>query len=182
MESYRESWKPIIELRCEINGRETRPQLLQITAPNEVVVAVSYQVQIGELRGSMSVCLPVAMLEPLIEKFSQSSYSSKKATTPEATHALLKTLSIVRFPVSAELKKISVQVGDLMDLTVGDVMKTGHRLDEPLEVVIGQAVKFKGRLAAVEHSVIVQLTEIQEKEPAGEPVATEEIGLAQTNA
>jgi flagellar motor switch protein FliM len=172
IESYRESWKPIIELRFEIAGRETRPQLLQITAPNEVVVAVSYQVQIGETRGSMSVCLPVAMLEPIIEKFSQSSYSSKKANTPEATHALLKTLSTVRFPVSAELKKLSVPVADLMDLAVGDVMKTGHRLDEPLDIYLGQTVKFKGRLAALESSVVAQITE-RPPETADEPDAAE---------
>ena len=111
--SYSEAWKPIVEFKTEPVGRETRPQMLQIVAPNEVVVTVVYQLQVGEAKGTMSVCLPVGILEPVIGKFTQSSYSSTKSTPPEATFALLQTLSNVRLPVAAHLEKVPAAVSDL---------------------------------------------------------------------
>ena len=157
IDGYRESWKPIIDLRFEITGRETRPQLLQITAPNEVVVNISYQIQIGETHGSMSICLPVTMLEPIIEKFTQSSYTAKKTTTPEATAALLENLAQVHFPVSAALARFPTLVADLMDLSVGDIVKTTHRLEHQVEISVEEMVKFRGRLAALDGRVVVQV-------------------------
>ncbi len=47
VDDLREAWKPLADLEMEIIGRETRPQLLQIVAPNEVVLAIVFHVQVG---------------------------------------------------------------------------------------------------------------------------------------
>lgn len=162
-DSYREAWKPVVEFKNEFAGCETRPQMLQIVAPNEVVVTIVYQLQIGEAKGAMSFCLPVAMLETVIGKFTQSSYTPNKATEPEATFAMLQTLSRVRLPVAAQLGKIPASVMDLMNLAVGDVLQTGHRADEPVEVLIGDSTKYSGRIAALEGKKVIQITAAQEQ-------------------
>ena len=105
IDSYREAWKTHIEFESEIVGRETRPQLLQIVAPNEIVAAVVYQVEIGDSKGLMSICLPVAMLESVTKTINQSSYSPEKSTSPEAVACLLSTVSEARFRVSSELER-----------------------------------------------------------------------------
>jgi flagellar motor switch protein FliM len=158
-ENYRNVWKPIVAFETDIVGRETRPQMLQIIAPNEVVATICYQVQIGDAQGVMSICLPLVLLESVIEKFSQSSYMHSKTTSPEGTKALLQTLSTVRFPVVADLEKVSAAVSDLMSLSEGDVLKTNHRVDKPLRVSVGGSEKFAGRIAALEGRIVIQLTE-----------------------
>lgn len=163
IDAYKEVWKPVIELTAEVTGHETRPQLLQIVAPNEVVAAAVYQLQIGEAKGSMSLCLPVGMLEPVIDQFSQSANSVSKTTAPEATAALLKTLSTVKFPVAAELDRIAAAVSDLMQLERGDVLRTNHRVEKPVNVSVGNTTKFSGRLAALETRIVVQVTELKEE-------------------
>lgn len=163
-ENYTEAWKPIANFATEIVGRETRPQQLQIIAPNEIVATIVYQMQIGEARGAMSICLPVVMLENVIEKASQSSYLPAKQTEPSATRALLESLSHVKFPVSAELEKVSAAVSDLMHLTAGDVLRTNHRVEKPINVSIGGEDKFTGTLAALEGRVVVQLSEKTEQQ------------------
>ncbi len=162
-ENYKNAWKPVIPIEPEIVGRETRPQMLQIIAPNEVVATISYQVQIGDAKGAMSICLPVVMLESVIEKFSQSSYLPAKSTEPEATRALLETLSTVNFPFTADLESIPAAVVDLMNLTVGDVLRTNHRTDVPLKVGIGGSPKFRGKVASLEGRMVVQLIDKNEK-------------------
>ena len=158
-DNYCEVWKQVIEMKTEITGRETRPQLIQIVSPNEVVVTVVYQVQIGEIRGTMSICLPVGMLEPIIDKFNQSNISPTKPTEPQATAALLKTLSKVKFGVSAELESVKAAVSELMTLAEGDVLRSNHRVEKPLNVSVAGAVKFTGRIAAINSRVVLQVSE-----------------------
>ncbi len=158
-ENYREAWKAIIEFETQIVGRETRPQLLQIVPPNEIVATVVYQIQIGDARGLMSICLPVVMLETVIQKFSQSSYSQDNPTPPEAVSALLRTISGVRFPVAAVLDGVSVSVSDLMSLSVGDVVRTHHSVEKTLNISISEADKFVGRLAGIDGKLVVHVTD-----------------------
>lgn len=162
-DNYCEVWKPIIEFQTEIVARETRPQMLQIAPPNEVVITVAYQVQIGESRGMMSICLPVAMLEPVMENFNQSTYSSQIATPPEATRSLLRTLSTVHFPIAIELEKVPAIVADLMALNNGDVLRTNHRVEKPVEINISGETKFFGKLGALEGRILTQITEAKEQ-------------------
>lgn len=158
-DGYCEAWKPLVEFEAEIVGRETHPNLVQIVAPNEVVATAIYQIQIGEAQGLMSFCLPVGLLEPVIEKFAQQSQSSHEKTSPEATRALLRTLSGVDFTVSTELERVPAAVSDLMSLAVGDVLRTNHSADRPVNIAVGGVVKFRGRLASLDQKLVVQMTE-----------------------
>lgn len=163
IENYRDVWKSVLEFKTEIIGRETRPQLLQIVPPNEIVATVVYQVQIGDSKGLMSVCLPVGMLEPVIANFNKSSYSSENPTAPEATFALLKTVSHAHFTITSELDKVPAAVSDLMELSVGDVIRTHHGVEKPVNICIADSVKFSGRLGSNDRNLVVQLTEVKIK-------------------
>lgn len=165
-DNYSEAWKPIIEFKAELTGHETRPQLLQIIAPNEVVAIINYQMQVGETLGGMSICLPITMLEKVIEKFDQSSYSPVQTNSPEALHSLLQTISAARFPISAELGKIPAAVSELMDLAVGDVLQSNHRVENPVNICLNNQTKFAGKIAALNGKIIVQITTITQKKAA----------------
>src|ERR1700730_1716795 len=97
IEDLREAWKPIVELEMQIVGRETRPQLLQIVAPNEVVLSIVFHVQVGEARGIMSLCIPALILEPIIQKFNQSFYARSREVPRTQTRSVLDMLSSVSF-------------------------------------------------------------------------------------
>lgn len=156
--NYKEVWKPHADLETEITGRETRPQMLQIVPPNEVVATVTYQIQIGDAKGSMSICLPVALLEPVVEGFGRSTYQADNGTAPEATAALLKAIAAVRFPVTCDLEGVSVAVADLNSLSVGDVLRINHPIEKTLNVCIADSPKFSGQLASIDGKLVVQLT------------------------
>jgi flagellar motor switch protein FliM len=163
IDNYREAWDPIVSFKTELKGHETHPQLLQIVSPNEVVVVIAYRIQIGDAQGAMSICLPVTILETVIENFSQSSYSTTKIASPEATRSLLQTVSTVKFPIVAVLEETPAMVSDLMALSVGDVLRTSHRVEKNVNVCIGDSTKFMGRLAACDGKMIVQITETKQK-------------------
>ena len=152
-----EAWKPFLEIDMQVVGRETRPQLLQIVAPNEVVLSIVFHVQVGDARGMMSFCIPALMLEPIIQKFNQASYSRSRRVLPEQTRSLLDTLSDVTFPVTAELDRTTALMDDLMGLVPGDVLRLEHRIDQPIRVSVSGIVKFYGELAAYNGRTVVSI-------------------------
>ncbi|MGH9943520.1 MAG: flagellar motor switch protein FliM [Pyrinomonadaceae bacterium] len=157
IDDLRESWTPLIELDLQVVGRETRPQLLQIVAPNEVVVTIVFHVQIADARGMMSLCIPALTLEPIIGRFNQSSYSRSRDVPPEQTRMLIDTVSGITFPVSAEITGTSASMDDLFLLAPGDVLKLDRRVDQPVEVSVGGRVKFNGDLVAYQGRSAVQI-------------------------
>jgi flagellar motor switch protein FliM len=163
IDDLREAWKPLVEMEMEIVGRETRPQMHQIVAPNEVVLTIVFQVQVGDARGMMSLCIPALTLEPVIEKFNQSFYSPDREATVEQTHVLLQTLSAVSFPVAAELHGTSAAMEDLMTLATGDVLRLDHPVDRAVEISVGGQVKFLGSLTTQNRRTAVQITALNSK-------------------
>lgn len=154
-----EAWKPIQEIDMQIVGKETRPQMLQIVAPNEVVISIVFHIQIGEARGTMGFCIPAIMLEPIMHKFSQSTYTRPRETPAEETRALLDTLSNVTFPVSAELERTTALMDDLLGLQPGDILRLDHSIEKPLRVSVSGATKFYGELGAQNGRTVVLLTQ-----------------------
>jgi flagellar motor switch protein FliM len=166
-DDLREAWRPLVELDLDIAGRETRPQLLQIVAPNEAVLSIIFHVQIADARGMMSLCLPAITLEPIIHCFNQSSYSRSREVPPSQTRGLVRNLSQVRFPVAAEIRGTRAVVGDLMRLAPGDVLRLEHRVEQPVTVSVGGVPKFTGDLAARDRRKAVRLREKVKAETEG---------------
>ena len=163
IDDLREAWKPMVDLEMQIVGRETRPQLLQIVAPNEVVLSIVFHVQVGEARGMMSLCIPALILEPIIQKFNQSFYSRNREILPRQTGALLDLLSSVHLPVAAELHGTTAAMEDLLTLAPGDVLRLDHPVDRPVELSVGGLVKFHGELAAHNGRTAARITAINRR-------------------
>ncbi len=161
IENYREVWSPVCEFETEITGRETRPQMAQIVSPNEVVATVAYQLQIGESKGTISICLPVEMIEDVIEKLNPASYSPDKEESLEATRHLLSTLSTVRFPIKIELDDTQTGFSDLLSIAPGDILRTNHRVDQPANIKIGGLEKFIGNIASHDGRMVVQISDMK---------------------
>lgn len=157
VDDLREAWRPLIELDLQITGRETRPQMLQIVAPNEVVLAIVFQVQIGDARGMLSLCVPAITLEPILQQFNQSLYSRIREVPPVQTRALLKSLSQVEFPLAAEITGTRAAIDDLMRLAPGDVLRLDHSTEQLVTISIGGIPKFAGSLIAKERRLAVQI-------------------------
>ncbi len=74
-------------LKLEVVRVESNPQLVQIVPPNEVVVLISFELTIGELRGMMNLCIPYNSIERIGGKLSANSWVAygRRQATPE-TH------------------------------------------------------------------------------------------------
>ena len=70
MRIYKEAWEIIDEIDPVLTEFEVNPQFLQMVSPNETVVVISLNTEIGETQGMINICIPHVVLEPIIPKLS----------------------------------------------------------------------------------------------------------------
>ena len=68
LESLSEAWTDLAKVKFELVDTESNPQLVQIVAPNEVVVLIGFEIKMGARAGTMSLCIPFNVIEPVISK------------------------------------------------------------------------------------------------------------------
>ena len=55
------AWENVLELKLSVDRVESNPQLVQIVPPNEVVVLISFELTLGDVRGMMNLVHPVQL-------------------------------------------------------------------------------------------------------------------------
>jgi flagellar motor switch protein FliM len=140
LENLTEGWRPILAVQFKIHGRETRPQMLQVAAPNEVFILLVFDIRIGEARGMLNLCVPAAVGN----HFAQGFHGTHRAATAEERRRLIENLARVRVPVSASLGT-SIEAREVVAVRPGDCLSLGRSIREPIEVRAGGVVKWVGR-------------------------------------
>jgi flagellar motor switch protein FliM len=156
LENLAETWRGIVDVQFRVTGRETRPQMLQVAAPNEVVVLLGFDIRLGDARGMLNVCVPAAAIESLGASFAQTWHRARREPTDHDRRQLRENLAHVRLPVSASLDT-TLSTRELLGLRKGDVVSLGRSARSPLDVRVRGAVKFRGQPVANGQSAAVLL-------------------------
>lgn len=134
LHDMREAWRSVTLFDFEIQTTETDPQMLQILAPNEAVVAISMEVKIGEAVGLMNIGIPSIIIKMLRQKFDQQ-WSVRKAEITEAE--VNRNLHLIRNSIigmDVRLDGPTVSTQDLLRLEPGDVLSLDFSVDKPLRL------------------------------------------------
>jgi flagellar motor switch protein FliM len=140
----------------KVSGRETRPQMLQVSAPNEVVVLLGFDIRLGEARGMLNLCIPAAVIEAVGASFQQTWHRTRREPTESDRRHLLDNLSRVALRVTANLDT-SLPARELLRLGAGDVLSLGHLVRNPLDVRVQGSSKYLGRLVVHEGLAAVRV-------------------------
>jgi flagellar motor switch protein FliM len=146
LDNLAETWKPVTEVQFKIQGRETRPQMLQVTGPNEIVILLVFDIRIGETRGMLNLCIPASAIEAVGDSFAQGWHRTRRQPTPDEESWLHANLGRVQVPLTAKLDT-TLSARELLALNPGDVIALGHSAENPVDLFIGQIRRFQGHLA-----------------------------------
>jgi len=147
LDALTETWRPIVDLAFGIRGRETRPQMLQVAAPNEIVIMIVFDVKIGDSRGMINLCIPASIVETTGAHFVQAWHRQRREPTPVERAWLHENLARVPAATTATLET-TLTAREILSLQRGDVLSLGQPVYQPVDVRVGGTVKFKGRLSA----------------------------------
>jgi len=156
LDALTETWRPIVDVAFGIRGRETRPQMLQVAAPNETVLMVTFDMKVGESRGMANLCLPVSIVETSGSHFAQAWHRVRREPTPTERGWVQENLSRVPVALDAMLQS-NLSARELLAMAPGDVVSLGVAAHKPIDLLVGNTVKFKGRLAIDQGRVGVRI-------------------------
>ncbi|MGN0435293.1 MAG: flagellar motor switch protein FliM [Wujia sp.] len=162
----REPWANVVEMEPYLERIETNSQFAQIISPTEMIAIVTINVNIGGVEGLMNVCLPYITLEDVMDKLNTKYWFSTMQAKDEQSYSDVIETAINRalIPVSAELGKSSITVMDFVNLQPGDIIKLNRKVEDELDVYVGNIIKFKALPGLFNDNLAVKVTEIYREE------------------
>lgn len=150
LHDLKEAWHAVTNIDFTIDTFETEPQLLQILAPNEAVVAVSMEVRIGESAGMMNLGMPSIIIKMLRQKFDQQ-WSVRKSESTEAEQLrILRLIKPAPLFLDARLQGPTLALGDMLALEEGDVLTFDYPLDRPVDLLVNGKLRYHGAVTAAD--------------------------------
>lgn len=146
LDALSDVWRVVTEVNFRIQARETRPQMLQVMGPNEIVVLLGFDIKVADSRGMLNLCIPATAIEATGDRFVQGSQRTRRQPTKDEEAWLAANLGRVTVPVTAMLET-TLAAEELLKLRPGDVVALGHSISQPIDVLVGKINRFAGRLA-----------------------------------
>ncbi|ACJ34090.1 Flagellar motor switch protein FliM [Anoxybacillus flavithermus WK1] len=160
--NLREAWESVADIDPMLTDFEVNPQFLQMVSPNETVVVISLNTQIGDTSGMINICIPHVVLEPIIPKLSVHYWmqTQKKAREPEEVATLQKRLKQTKVPMIAELGTSTISIQEFLQLSVGDVIQLDQTVRDPLVIKVGDVPKFIGQPGKMNKRLAIQILDV----------------------
>ncbi|MEX0886852.1 MAG: flagellar motor switch protein FliM [Phycisphaeraceae bacterium] len=148
MRTLEEAWEHVLPLHFDWAEHESNPVLVQIVPPNEVVVLVQFELKMSGRAGTMSLCIPYNVIEPVMDKLSSQSWVAYKRNRgdEQLRDRVAQHLEAARVDVNAVLANTTIKLTDLVNLQTGDLILTDKPASAPLTLTVGNRRKFIGHL------------------------------------
>src|SRR5690625_35877 len=155
------AWSTIVEIDPILEEFEVNPQFLQMVSPNETVVVVSLNTQIGDVSGMINICIPHIVLEPIIPKLSVHYWmeTGTKQRDPQTYELMSKHINGVDVEAIGLLGREKMTIGQFLQLKRGDVIALDQSIDDPLQLFVNKEPKMLVQPGKLNKKVAVQVLE-----------------------
>lgn len=147
MQRLKEAWGPVTEMYPVVEAKESSPNVVQIVSQNEIVIMVVMEIIIGNSSGMINICYPVIHLEPILSRLANRDIMLGETSAKKSRNKELNAL-IGRAEVFTEaiLGKVTLSVGELLDLGKGDILRLDRPADDHAIVSIDRKDLFLGEI------------------------------------
>ena len=125
-ETYGKSWEAVYKLDFEFVRSEVNPQFANIATPNEVVVITTFEIEFNGVGGSLHICMPYSMIEPIRELLYSTMQGDHVVADKRWLHMLSKQIQAAEIELTAVLGQAVTTVDQVLKMKTGDFI--------PLEV------------------------------------------------
>jgi flagellar motor switch protein FliM len=120
---YTKAWGALCRFRFQHQRSEMHTQFANIASPSEIVVATTFNLELGDAGGEVHLCLPYASLEPIRDLL----YSTVQGDGHEPDRRWIRQLTqqvqAAEIELTAELARTTLTVGQLLKLRAGDFVE-----------------------------------------------------------
>jgi flagellar motor switch protein FliM len=159
----KEAWKNIQPISLHFVRSEVNPQFATIISSDDIVIIISFELEMENSTGKVTLCIPYATLEPIKDKLQGGIQSKQSEEDSIWAERFSKQLTEVPVEVVVELGKARVKGGELLNLNVGDVIQLDTYSKDKLKVRVGGITKFAGYPGFYKGSQALQISTIFER-------------------
>jgi flagellar motor switch protein FliM len=165
LSDLRNAWRSVAELSFKYQRLEMEADFVQVAPSSEIVVVVSFDVNIGIHTYLMNLCFPTFALEDVLARLNRQQVTTSvirqsPARIKENTAILRQQMSNTFLPIVVELGKAGITVQELLALKVGDVIKLKKKINQEVEISIAGRKKLAGRPGSVDGRKAVRVTRL----------------------
>lgn len=161
-----EPWQSVVEIEPNLDRIETNSQFAQVISPNEMTAIITMNIKVGSVEGLMNCCIPFTCLEDYIDRLNTKYWYATLQSSDENVYkdAIESAISKASVPVRAILGKSMISVNDFMGLIPGDIIKLDSKVNEELNIYVGNLKKFTALPGATTESYAVRITSVIKEE------------------
>ena len=161
-----EPWESVCEIAARLERIETNSQFAQIISPTEMIALVTLNIKIGEVEGLINICLPYMTLEPVMDNLNTKNWYANLQEKDEQRYSdsIEVLISKAPMPLKAVLGKSTISVNDFLGLQRGDIIRLDTKVDEELNVFVGNIKKFTALPGAAGDNYAVRITSVIREE------------------
>ncbi len=152
-----DAWSPIEDIRFSFVRSEMNPQFVTIVPPSDVVILSTFTLEMDEFSGSITVCIPYSLVEPLRNKLYTGFQSERLEVDVAWLRRLVSRLLATDVGLSATLGNAEITGRQLLELKVGDIVPLRQDATELAQVQIEQRLKFRAVVGTSKGSKAVML-------------------------
>lgn len=120
---YKKAWKGIYPLELDYQRSEMQPQFANIATPSEIVIATSFQLEIGDITGAIHFCFPYSTLEPIRDVLYSSTQGDSIEVDRRWVNVLTREIQAAEVTLVAELARADATVEQLLGMKKGDFIE-----------------------------------------------------------
>ena len=161
LELLREVAQERFHIRPTLESCEADPAMLHIASREDNVLVANLTVRLGEVAGSVAVCLPMAVCESGLQAAAPRKTFLPVPIEPESARVragIEESLRVAHVALRARLPMARVSARTLAHLREGTVLPTSHLADEPIEILINDRPGFYATLGQVRRRVSLRIT------------------------
>lgn len=162
LSNLEDAWRPVHEIAVELLRSEINPQFATIVPPSDVVVVISFEVELENAMGTMVLALPYATIEPIRAKL----YAAFQTERLEIDQVWVSRFRdrLMETPVDMDITLGTTRLTgrQLLNLKVGDVVLLDQDEDDLLTAHVQGILKFQGEPGLVKGNKAFKVIREQE--------------------
>ena len=160
LEDLQISWRPVFPVQINYARAETNPQFVAIVPHSEIVIVVTFDIEIGRAPMSITVCVPYSMIEPIRTKLNAGFQSEQDEKDNTWGNRFKQNLQKVNVEIVAKLGEMDISVRDFLNLQKDDVLYLEHEVKDPISIEVNGVEKFKGFQGAYKGKKAINVDEL----------------------
>jgi len=134
LEEFSKAWNGVHRFQFAHQRSEMHTQFANIASPSEIVVAMTFNIELGDGGGEIHVCFPYSSLEPIRDILYSSLQGDGAEPDRRWVRQLTQQVQSAEIELTAELARTHIPVGDLLRLQVGDFIPLSIKEIIPVKV------------------------------------------------